>query len=106
MNAKRIVLLIVLALALPVYPCNPGRLEIKVVDCADDPVENAEVTVKCKSSGSVTARTNAAGVAVLNVDPRDVKNVDVTANVVEASGSAACKESPCTIKVCFSVPVV
>lgn len=107
MDVKRIVLvLLVLVLAQPLYPCKAGRLEVKVIDCADDPVENAEVTVKCKSGGSVTARTNAAGVAVLNVSPDDVKNVDVTANVVEAHGSSACKKSPCTIKVCFSAPAI
>jgi hypothetical protein len=99
----RFVLAMLFAFTLPASPvlsCKDGRLEVKVVDCQDEPVENAALTVKCKSGGEVSARTNKEGIAVLEVDPKDVSGVDVTAMTLEAL-STTCPESPCTIKVCF-----
>jgi hypothetical protein len=88
-------------LASPMSACRPGLLEVTVVDCANDPVADATVTVSCRSGGSASGRTDSKGVATLSVDPKDVKGVGVTANVVE-SNDASCSKSPCSVKLCFS----
>lgn len=72
----------------------------KVVDCENNPVEGATITVRCKSGGSVTGTTGNNGLVDLRICTSDIKEVDVTAQIVEGK-AASCSSSPCTIKLCF-----
>ena len=96
--------LLVFGLASAVSACsNTCDTVIKAVNCREQPIPNATLTIKCASGGAERTKTDEHGEARVKVCPADIAHVGLTSNTANGKAVAAsCIASPCVVKFCLS----